>query len=140
MSAPQLPPEAADYMTAMIDLIACTGSTDFQLRWSDDETPAVYMAVARYPKRSAIPSIGAAGKSLRMKHLAETAAALDPILAIFRLCELLIDGGQCTTCRQPTVMLDSSDQPIEGLCGRRYNRAGGFVRTCDGGLVTVRKS
>lgn len=134
-----IPPASQAYLTALVELIAATGSTEFQLRYDDEEEPVAWIAVAKYPGVSAIPNSGGAGKALRRKHRAELAGALDPIMAVYRLAELLIDGGQCTTCREPTVLLESSDAPIGGLCGRRYNRAGGFVRTCDGGLAAERR-
>ena len=71
-------------MTAGITMLRRTGATQVQIRYSDDEQPVIWMAVAGYP-----------GDRW------ETAASLDPERAVLRLCEQLIDGGQCTHCRRP---------------------------------------
>lgn len=108
---PSVELESSHYMTALVDLIGRTGASNVQVRYSDDETPTVWLAVAEYPKQSAVPNIGGAGKSLRVKHLAETAAALDPVLALYRLVELIVDGGQCTHCQRMTMLWESWTNP-----------------------------
>ena len=77
-------PQDDPRMTAGIELIGRTGAKSFQIRYSDDEEPVVWFAVALYDD----------GK-------AETAASLDPVMAILRLAERLIDGGMCTHCKRP---------------------------------------
>lgn len=73
-------------MTAGIDLLAHTGATEVQIRYSDDEEPTVWFAVAIYDGE-----------------VWETGAAKDPTKAVMRLCETLIDGGQCVHCHRPSA-------------------------------------
>jgi hypothetical protein len=68
-----------------VALIRRTGAQGFQLRFSDDVEPTVWLAVATY-----------AGDRW------ETAAAQTPLRAVLRLCEQLVDGGMCTHCQRPT--------------------------------------
>jgi hypothetical protein len=108
-------PEGEAYMMACVDLIRRTGSTVFQLRYSDDEEPMVWMAVATYPSALAMPNTSGLGKQLRIKHKAECASALDPILAVHRLCEQLIDGGQCVHCKRATMMEENWSNPVNDV-------------------------
>lgn len=111
MSLDTLPDEAQEFLTALVDLLGRTGMSAFQLRYSDDDEPTVWMAVATYPTPDAIPVVGGAGKSLRTRYLSETAAALDPVVAVYRLAQLLIDGGRCVHCERTTVLWGSYEQP-----------------------------
>jgi hypothetical protein len=79
------PPRLEDKrIPAAIALLGHTGATEVQVRYCDEERPVVWMAVARWGKRW------------------EVTAAMTPALAVFRLCDEVIDGGQCTHCRRPT--------------------------------------
>lgn len=82
-------------LLAGVQMLQRTGATSFQLRYSDDEHPTIWMAVAEY----------AGG-------IHEAAAALDPVRAVLRLLETLIDGGRCTHCGRPTgIDPDSIESP-----------------------------
>ena len=70
------------------EMIGRTGAKSFQMRYSDDEDPTVWIAVAVYSERTF-----------------ECAAASDPVGAVLRLCDQLVDGGQCTHCHRPTVFV-----------------------------------
>jgi hypothetical protein len=72
-------------LIAAVDLIGRTGAKSFAIRYSDDEQPVVWSAVADYGDGRA-----------------EAAGALHPLVAVLRLAELLIDGGTCTHCGRPT--------------------------------------
>ena len=96
---------------ALVELVGRTGSGEFQLRYQDEEQPVVWMAVAKYQNKKAVPNLGGAGKSLREHHMAECAAALDPILAVYRLAERLVDGGSCVHCGKTTMLHDSWQSP-----------------------------
>lgn len=91
------PSEFTPKGTAAVDLIRRTGAKDFQMRFQDDMAPTVWIAVASYGET---------------RH--DAAAALNPELAVFRLCEQLIDGGQCKHCERPSSF--SADVEI-GLLG-----------------------
>jgi hypothetical protein len=77
----ELDPRAA----AAVAMIGRTGAEQVQIRYQDDEEPVVWIAVARWP-----------GDRW------ETAAGLDATRAVLRLCENVIDGGECTHCHRPT--------------------------------------
>jgi hypothetical protein len=76
---------------AGVALIGRTGAKNFRVGYSDpdDGEPTVWYA--------------AAGSDLG----GEAGAALDPVKAVMRLCEQLIDGGTCTHCHQLTIFDDN---------------------------------
>lgn len=104
---------------AGVELIGRTGSRSFRLGWSDDgNDPTVWYAVATYDRG------------------AEAAGALDPVKAVLRLCEQIIDGGICTHCHQSTIFDDNpGDSPYDVLLG-----AMGCVYAWDPELSTFRRS
>jgi hypothetical protein len=107
-------------MTAAIDLIGRTGATSWQLRYSDDEEPVVWMAVASYDRHGAV-------------HY-EAAAALAPAAAVFRLCAQLMDGGQCTHCRRPSGFSEDLDDLPAGdlVCWYQWDpERATFRRGCE---------
>lgn len=81
--------------TGAIDVLRRTGMKEFQIRYSDDEEPVVWFAVASYTVRNGKMVSG--GKI----NYHETAAAFDPVAAVFRLCDEVVDGGQCAHCGRP---------------------------------------
>ena len=64
------------------------GASELQIRYSDDQAPIVWMAVAKV--------------TVRRVSGFEAAAALDPSEAVKRLATQLIDGGLCVHCGKPT--------------------------------------
>lgn len=68
-------------LTAAIEFLRRSGAASTQVRYSDDEEPTVWMAVASYEDRGV-----------------EVAAGVHPLQALTRLCEQLADGGQCLHC------------------------------------------
>jgi hypothetical protein len=104
-------------LVAAVKLIGRTGATGWQLRYSDDEQPVIWAAVAEYQGRY------------------EVAAALDPLRATLRLCERLIDGGQCTHCKRPTgFSQDVDEMPANQLaCWYQWDpELATFRRGCEG--------
>lgn len=104
---------------AAIDLLRRTGSSTFEIRYSEDNEPLVWMAIAGWvlPKRY------------------EAAAALMPEDAIFRLCDLVIDGGTCLHCSRPTGFVPDIDpMPLSDLiCWYQYDpELNTFRRSCEG--------
>lgn len=79
--------------TAALDLLHRTGIKTFQIRFSDDEKPIVWMAIAEWN-----------GEKY------EAAASLHPTIAIFRLLAQVLDGGQCTHCKRPTGFSEDTDE------------------------------
>lgn len=79
-------------------LIGSTGADEFSVRYSDEEEPLVWIALARWGRKW------------------ESAAAMNPLLAVFRLCDEVIDGGQCTHCNRPTGFVPDLDtMPLDEL-------------------------
>lgn len=119
-----------DRFLAVVDLIRRTGAHAFQIRYSDDEQPVVWMAVARWQMRNGQPVKGGG------KVAWETAAGLDPITAVFRLVETIIDGGHCAHCQRPSGVTDDWEgrMPLERhICWYRYDpELKTFRRSCEG--------
>jgi hypothetical protein len=74
----------------------------FQMRYSDDEQPIVWFAVAGwYRGRDGRPV--ATASDAASPHLSyRVAAEFDPLSALFALCDDVIDGEQCAHCGKPT--------------------------------------
>jgi hypothetical protein len=75
-------------MVAGVDLIRRTGAVNCRIGYSDpdDGEPIVWYACCTYPN-----------------DISEAAGGLDPEIAVLRLCERLVDGGECVHCNQVTV-------------------------------------
>lgn len=104
--------------TAAIDLIGRTGARGLQIRYSDDEQPIVWMAVIGH----------------RDGH--EAAAGLDPLTAVMRLLDEVVDGGRCVHCRRVSGVSDdwTREQPLaEQICWYVYDpELQRFRRSCEG--------
>lgn len=82
-----------------VQLLSRTGMRNFRIGFTDDDDgpPIIWHATATYVRKGSIY---------------EAAAALDPVEAVMRLCEKLIDGGECQHCHQPTIFYyDESVDP-----------------------------
>jgi hypothetical protein len=75
-----------------IDLLRRTGMSNFRIGFTDEEDgpPVIWHATAAYVLRLETTKY-------------EVAAALDPVEAVMRLCEKIVDGGLCTHCNQNTI-------------------------------------
>jgi hypothetical protein len=113
-----MPKALEERFLAGVEMVRRTGSDQFQLRWSDDEEPTVWLAVARYPEGQW-----------------DTAAGRDPFVAVSRLLETLIDGGTCKHCGRPAGLdPDSLDtMPLNELvCWYQYDpEVKSFRRGCE---------
>lgn len=113
---------------AAVQLIQRTGAAAFRIGYSgeDDGDPVVWYAVATYKRPPGTPKWTPG----------EAAGALDPVNAVLRLCEQLIDGGTCTHCGRPTIFdADVSDTVIDDALN-----AMGCVYAWDPELATFRRS
>jgi hypothetical protein len=107
-------------LIAVAHMVGATGAKQFQIRYSDDEQPVVWMAVATY-----------AGDGVQV------AAAITPEVAAWELAEKLLDGGKCNLCGKPTMLLDDQrpalppgfTAPVEFCVYRLRNNK--IVRGCD---------
>jgi hypothetical protein len=79
-------PPIDDISHAIIGWLPRLGVQQVQIRYSDEDLPVVWMAVAVTP-------VGM-----------DAAAGLNPNTALRRLAEQLVDGGTCTHCHCPTMI------------------------------------
>ena len=73
---------------AGVEMLRRTGVKQLRIAFSDEEqgAPIVWWAAGQW-----------------RKHGHEAAAAFDPTQAVLRLCERVIDGGECSHCHRPTM-------------------------------------
>jgi hypothetical protein len=116
-----VPKEFEERFLAGVEMVQRTGSKQFQLRWSDDETPVIWMAVSIHDDDQT---------------LWEVAAGHNPLVAVSRLLEQLVDGAQCKHCGRPAGLdPDSLDtMPLNELvCWYQYDpELKKFRRGCEG--------
>lgn len=117
-------------MPAAIDLLQRTGMREFQLRYSDESEPVVWMAVGKWAingKGSPVPKGG--------RPVWESASAISPLRAVLRLCDQMIDGGQCGHCGKPTGVTDEwrHSMPLSQIvCWYQYDpECKTFRRGCE---------
>jgi hypothetical protein len=116
-------------MTAGIDLARRVGARTFQLRYSDDEEPVVWMAVAGFSQRNGRPV--ASGKV--NAHV--VGAALEPVGAVLSLLDELIDGAECQHCHRPAgVAHDLDEMPLgDHVCWYQFDpELATYRRACEG--------
>jgi hypothetical protein len=73
---------------AAVELLGRCGAEELQVRFCEEEKPTVWMALARWRGHW------------------EVGAALDPLRALFRLCDEVMDGGLCLHCGKPSAFSD----------------------------------
>lgn len=83
-------PENNDKILAATEFIRRTGAAQVQMRYSDDEYPVIWLAIAVYNGENPTKIVGV-----------EVDASTSQTRAILRLCERLADGGQCLHCKKP---------------------------------------
>jgi hypothetical protein len=97
------PGEREARLKAGADLIGRLGAGSLEIRYSEPEqrlSPFVWIAIAAFPRYGAPPQV---------------AAGLEPVRALEKLLEQLVDGGQCKQCGQMTALLTDhtdSDGPL----------------------------
>jgi hypothetical protein len=110
-------PEDKQKLVAAVDLIGRTGASEIQIRHSpEDEPPISWTAIARWGSQW------------------ECAAAMNPLLAVFRLCDQVIDGGECTHCEKPSGFDSNMDaMPMnQFVCWYQWDPSTkSFKRGCD---------
>jgi hypothetical protein len=114
---------------AGVDLVRRTGAQQFQIRFSDDEQPTIWIAVAGYAQRGGRPV--SSGKINAHK----VGAALHPVAAVLALLDELLDGAQCQHCGRPTgVAHDLADMPLgEHVCWYQFDpELKTYRRACEG--------
>lgn len=120
------------FISACVTALGRTGAAEFQLRYSDEQQPTLWMAAARWA--------GTAPDGERTEHW-EAAGATTPSGAAYRLLEAALDGGVCTHCGRVTGAdmrwdLPTADTYITGgpaMCWYRYDpELNTFRRDCEG--------
>jgi len=117
---------------AGVKLLERTGARSFRVGYSDEDDgdPTVWYACATWgmsPQGRPLPKGG------RAWH--EAAAGLDPLTAVMRLCERVIDGGECTHCHLPTIFVADTDTALLDRIGCVYAwdpELATFRRGCEG--------
>ena len=116
-----MPKDVEERFLAGVEMVQRTGSKQFQLRWSDDEEPVVWMAVSIHDDD---------GRRW------EVAAGQTPFVAVGRLLEQLVDGGVCTHCGRPAGLDPDSIETMplnELVCWYQYDlELKKFRRGCEG--------
>jgi hypothetical protein len=116
-------------LVAGIDLLGRTGAKQTQVRYSDDEEPVVWIATALY---DVVPIDQPEADPVEQW---EAAGALNPISAVLRLCEKIVDGGTCTHCGRSTgVALGLDSMPLPAfVCWYQFDpELRTFRRSCEG--------
>ena len=120
-------------MVAGIKLLERTGIREFQIRYSDDEQPVVWFCVVKWFLG---PSGRPVAKNKMGRTVYETASALNPVDAVLRLCDQVIDGGYCDHCKRPSGVTDhwQSDMPLaKEVCWYVYDpETQIYRRSCEG--------
>lgn len=89
-----------------VDVVKRTGAREFQMRWSDDEHPTVWIATAGYS------SIDGTPRSTGKINAWKIGAGLDPLRALFALCDSVVDGATCAHCGRPAGFIAATQETI----------------------------
>lgn len=95
-----------DRLLAGVDMLRRCGAQQVQIRYSDDDKPIVWFVVGLFDQ----------GRW-------EVAAGRNPIMALERLLEQLIDGGVCVHCKRPSGFTPDWDaMPLEDhVCWTKWD-------------------
>ena len=121
MTAPGFCGEQSAQILALVELVGRTGAEEWTLRYCDEEAPIAWIACARHGEHWSI------------------AGAEQPVRAMVRLAEALMDGGTCRHCGKCTgVDLDHRVDPLMAMsgdliCWYRWDpEVRSFRRSCEG--------
>lgn len=118
--------EYENKLIAAIELIGHTGSKSVQMRYSDDEAPTVWMAIAEFDAPHPL---------FKLKTYVVT-AHLDQLRSVLMLAEKLIDGGTCMHCEKPSGLEPDSLETMpagQTICWWQYDpELKKFRRGCEG--------
>lgn len=105
-------------LTAGVDLVRRCGAKEIDIRFCEETTPVVWMAVATFSRQRW-----------------EVAAGHDPLDAVLRLCDQLLDGGECKHCHRITgCVWDVQPMPLsDAVCWYQWDpELKTFRRGCEG--------
>ena len=130
------PPDDPRFV-ALVAMIGRTGAAEFQIRYSDDEQPVVWVAVAGHRRINNRPS-----RRGKVNHY-EAGGGMTPLQACFRLAEQIVDGSECAHCHRPAGITDDweSEMPLaEHVCWYVYDpEVSTFRRSCEGETTPPRR-
>ena len=93
---------------AATDLLRRTGVSGLRFGYTDEEEeglPVIWHATGTWGSAPyGLNKVRTKGGGV----FHETAAGLDPETAILRLCEAVIDGGECKHCHKTTIFIEDS--------------------------------
>jgi hypothetical protein len=118
---PVFTPEQDAKLIAAVDLLGRTGAKSFSLRYCEEEKPVIWMALGEYVRDG--------------KTIFEVGAHTNPLVALYRLLDTLIDGGFCTHCKRPTGFSEDPDvMPLDEMfCWYQWDpERKTFRRGCEG--------
>lgn len=120
---PEPPADLDPRFLGALDMLGRTGAATVQVRYSDEDQPAVWFVVAGYT-------------SIDGPTVWEVGAGLDPLVAAVRCATEVVDGAICVHCHKPTA-LDETFSPMEGLdhliCWYAWDpELARFRRSCEG--------
>lgn len=116
--------------TAALGLLERTGVREIQVRYSDDEQPVLWMVAARW-------QVDSDGRPVSDGDRVgwNVGAGMNPLRAVFALCDQVVGGGQCTHCRRPAGFAETLDpMPLPGqVCWYQWDpELKTFRRACEG--------
>jgi hypothetical protein len=103
------------FLAACIDMAQRCGAREWQIRYSDDSEPVLWLAYCLCRTEDSPQMV------------AQVAGGMSAEDAAFRLCERLVDGGLCTHCGKPSGLLEVEDTgPLtdvlsRAICWYRYS-------------------
>jgi len=113
----KLDPSKDPRFGAALKLLERTGMREFRIGWSDEEDgpPIVFYALGTWRLNPQDKPIARGGQLSY-----EVGASIIPVEAVLRLCEQVIDGGECAHCHLPTIFVPDTDTAILDLMGCVY--------------------
>lgn len=123
----EIPDTRDPRLLAGYDLLRRCGAIRVQLRYDDDPEPTVWVCDAAGPW------------SPEGEEAEECAAALDPVNAVLRLCDQLVDGATCNHCKRPSGVTEywREEMPLATMfCWYVFDpETQKFRRSCEGETV-----
>lgn len=116
---------------AGITMLRRTGAQSVGFRYQDDHEPTLWLAEAMWLRGPDGVPVAKGGEEAH-----ECAGALDPLAALMRLLDQVMDGGKCAHCGRPTgVEQDFAADPLlpDHICWYQYDpELKTFRRSCEG--------
>lgn len=120
--------------TGMFKLLKKVAVESVTIRYSEPdeeegEAPTVWLAIAEFGNRARRRTLPGQPTPF------DAAAGSSPQVAMIRLCEQLLDGGQCSHCGRPTSFVSMGEAPVDGgiVCWVAWDaKKEEYVQDCGG--------